>query len=410
MPTPTSLIRRVEQLEALVQRQQQTIQGLLGRQPRASTTRWTYLAKTVPLPNQPYPATGNTFGIVFIDREFTPTVGQQPATDYPRSAADQAIGRSIDGRYIKQGTVVVAIPAPPPPGTSDKGIWHILPVTPEPNDLVVFQLLQELPLGGEAEASLCELQGNAYVATGEQIVVRDPSSGYGMWAGRIGFQGVAKEASDGKYDILHMQRVALIVAFTTQGDRNPSSGVFTGRLVLPFQQGDQPPTGVGELIAIQDVDVLFPRALHGGKGLAIWNDVVGIYQCLIVQQQCILARALVNQQGGFSGTGLVGIDNFAAISPAPFNLVPANPPQHALNYFLHRGKDNDDLLLAWDEAADEWIIIDVEKRQRKVVMGLRLKPDKKWIQVEEAECAVEFAQDPQWVDKIELGTCQGESQ
>jgi hypothetical protein len=89
--------------------------------------RWVYLAKTIKGEEEAtYPTSGNTFGLQFIDREFAPTEGSQTATDRTRSASSQAVGRTIDGSYIEEGIVVACAPAPPPPGTSGKGRWHIL--------------------------------------------------------------------------------------------------------------------------------------------------------------------------------------------------------------------------------------------------------------------------------------------
>lgn len=130
MSIPPNLQRRIEALEAQVQSQAQLISALRSREPQATGIRWQYLAKTIRVgPN--YPPAGNTFGLQFIDREFIPVEGLQPVTNHPRSAASQAVGSTLDGRYISEGSTVVALPAPPPPGVSGAGRWHILPVRAE---------------------------------------------------------------------------------------------------------------------------------------------------------------------------------------------------------------------------------------------------------------------------------------
>lgn len=126
MSTPPGTTRRLEQLEALAVRQRQLLQG--ERPPKFGATRWVHLARTITTGGA-YPAVGNTFGLQFIDREFTPAQGIQAATDAGRSGTSQAVGRTLDGRWLAEGTVVLAIPTPKVPGTSGKGRWQIMPLT-----------------------------------------------------------------------------------------------------------------------------------------------------------------------------------------------------------------------------------------------------------------------------------------
>jgi hypothetical protein len=126
MPVPEkSLLKRIEQLEQICQRQQELIDSFGGRDARGLDRRWVYLAKTIKV-GATYPTSGNTFGLQFIDREFSPLEGNQTATDRTRSATSQQVGRTLDGSYIEEGTVIACVPAPLPPGTSGKGRWHIL--------------------------------------------------------------------------------------------------------------------------------------------------------------------------------------------------------------------------------------------------------------------------------------------
>lgn len=124
---PESLIRRVERLEDVCRRQQELLDSVGGREALVTENRWVYLAKTIKV-GSTYPTSGNTFGLQFIDREFTPTEGTQSATDHTRSATSQAVGRTFDGNYIPAGTPVLAVPAPAAPGTSGKGRWHIVSI------------------------------------------------------------------------------------------------------------------------------------------------------------------------------------------------------------------------------------------------------------------------------------------
>jgi hypothetical protein len=128
MSIPTGPIRRLEQLETLAQRQRELLYA--EREASFKATRWVHLAKTIRV-GVNYPTSGNTFGLQFIDREFTPTQGVQAVTDHTRSATKQAVGRTLDGRYLDEGTVVLAVPTPKVPDTSGKGRWCIMPLTPK---------------------------------------------------------------------------------------------------------------------------------------------------------------------------------------------------------------------------------------------------------------------------------------
>jgi hypothetical protein len=290
------------------------------------------------------------------------------------------------------------------------------------DEIIVFELAQELTIGNEAQATICQLSGGNYIATNATVIVRDAfQTGAGMWAGKVGYRGLARKRSDEKYDILYMQREALFVKFQTTQDRSPQSTAIQGQVVFRFQHGDHGPS-IGETITIQDVEKLFPRALKGGFGLAVWNDLVGIYTCLTVQQQCLLATAQVNMP--YSGVGAGGMDgevgvhnvtikDFTPITPSPFNLVPQPIPRNASNVFGHKGRDNDQVLLAWDEWSVSWIVIDVSKHEVALIFDLRVKPDKTKLQVKAIKAAVETNLDPSqpapqgvdWTDKIDLKTC-----
>jgi hypothetical protein len=146
MTVPAGILRRLEQLEATVARQQQLIESLRGREAIAASPRWLYVAKTIKVGGT-YPTTGNTFGLQFLDREYTPTQGDRAVTDHTRSATKQAIGRTFDGRYVSEGKVVIAFPAPPPPNTTGKGRWWILDISVEIHRGVTLQRIEKLQSG-----------------------------------------------------------------------------------------------------------------------------------------------------------------------------------------------------------------------------------------------------------------------
>lgn len=276
------------------------------------------------------------------------------------------------------------------------------------SELVVFELTSVLTPLGQASAKLCSLMGlgGIWFPTAQTITVKDSN---GLWSGLPPYQGLAFRREDGKYEIVFMQRKDLIVEFTVFADRDPGFGFLQGTLNYSFQHGNRQPPLLDGVISVHDPAFMFKYALKGGHGYAIYNDELDRYEVIACEQRCFLARARVNDTGGFGDIVDVTIDDFRAASPSPFDLVPETLPTKVFNRFGHRGRDNDVLLLAWDEVTNDWIIIDVQKKTQPVTIGLRLNAAKTKIQAKEIDCALEYQDDPddaaRWVDKFDVGTC-----
>lgn len=295
------------------------------------------------------------------------------------------------------------------PGTGESKCIVTLTSKPQ-RELVTFELSAPLVLKGTAPARICELgEAGLYLPTGDAISVVDTGRDVGLWSGETNYQGVGRLREDGRYDVVFMERPALFVTFVTAQDRNPSSPTFQGTLQEPFQQGGRNPKTDGNgQITVVDVDRLFPRALQGGIGLAVWNDSSGIYKCVFVQQQCLLAKAICNESpnDGFSGPGGVEIRGFEALTPSPFNLVPNPLPTQARNLCNHRGRESDTLILAWEESASDWVIIDVERHDMQFISDIRINDEKTSLQVKFQTVAAETSKDETvWTGKLNLKKC-----
>jgi hypothetical protein len=169
--TPLSHTRRIELLERQLAAQERTIRGLLGRQPRGGGKRWAYLAKTIKVGSS-YPVmttiSGATFGLQFLDREFTPAEFSGVITDKPRATKSQAFGRTINGQWVLEGEVVLAFPAPPPPGTTGKGRWWI-----QAQPYYYGKLVTALAANGTASMTVWRPTASGWEATAHTIRVRD---------------------------------------------------------------------------------------------------------------------------------------------------------------------------------------------------------------------------------------------
>lgn len=191
---------------------------------------------------------------------------------------------------------------------------------------------------------------------------------------------------------------ASVVKFSVPTNRDPSSENFMVD-VEEVLSGEPP----GETIEVWDEAFLYRRAPQGAVGFACFNGEAERWEVLVCQQQCLLARALVNDTGGMGEAGYVTIDNFEACTFGIYSLPPNPLPTQAINFFLHKGRNDDDLMLAWDEASTDWIIIDVTKHEINVVLDLRLNDDKTQIQTNHIAIAAEVRTalaDATWTNKI----------
>lgn len=178
MSTPLSNTRRIEALERRLAEQNQLVRALLGRPARAQGKRWTFWAKTVPDESQedPYPTAGANFPFKFFDREFTAVAGGVTKTDTMRSAEPLAIGRTVNGQFLIPDSIVLAQFMPPPPNTTGKGCWHLVPIQTH------YMARLNDPLGGGATtipgtpsastASILRLVGGQWTDTGYDVTVK----------------------------------------------------------------------------------------------------------------------------------------------------------------------------------------------------------------------------------------------
>lgn len=130
MSTPLGNQSRLEQLERRLDQQDRILRGITGRRRREHLPR-IRLARTVTaVYGEEYPTEdgANTFGLTFVDREFVPTQGIGETLDHDRSQEARAIGTTLNGQWVLEYDLVLAIPILPPPGTTGKGRWLIDPI------------------------------------------------------------------------------------------------------------------------------------------------------------------------------------------------------------------------------------------------------------------------------------------
>lgn len=273
----------------------------------------------------------------------------------------------------------------------------------------VFESTEAVTAGGHGAAVLCALNGGGtYDATAVAIVVDDIWSR--VW-GQMpsGARGLCYAREDGaRYNIIWAQRPDLLMRFQTYADRPAAQAFIEGTWVRSYADGDlSPAANFTPSGAIHDPEFLFPRALAGGYGLAVYNNGLNRYEVVVCQQQCLYATATINQSDGITDTTLTNnvMTGFTAQSFSLFNQTPSPAPTLFDNPYKRFAKNGDSVVLAWFEATGKWVCIGVPKKKKKIVFDMRIKSDKSAIEVEHSDCGVEYNIDPAWADKINLKKC-----
>lgn len=385
MTTPLSQLRRIELLERQQAEAAQQLRGQLGRQDVGTGKRWHYLARTVAIGESPYPgATGdNTFGLVFLDREYTPTAGAQAVTDADRASTHQAIGRTINGQWILEGELVEAIPAPPPPGTTDKGRWSIVPLRP----YYWGVLSGTLAAGSSATVRIWSLNGsNAWVDSGFDQTVWDgtlpagESLASGTWVLLV---WEPNSAGGGRWMAIPAAEKMVLVEFTLTENMGAT---VAGQAAATVTASSDP--GVAGAITVFDPQGRWTDAITGCKGTA-WR-LAGAFRILGCTRAVREATATLNADMCGSAPTVTGWTPRAIgehqVDPGAGTL--ANPRGHY-------GQSGDVVLFLRTNNAPPftWAVVDVTLHTVDLTIDRRYHEASCQIQVLKRQIAVELCED-----------------
>jgi hypothetical protein len=149
--------------------------------------------------------------------------------------------------------------------------------------LIVFELTAVLGLGGFTNAFVCQLDSVSenYVVTTQAITVVDPFSNPGCWLGFPGYRGIGRLRTDGFYDVVFMERPALLIEYQLYADFDQQLGYAQANVLAYYQQGNKRISAVNPYqVSIYDPLDLNFGAINGEKGLAVWNDQRARYEFL----------------------------------------------------------------------------------------------------------------------------------
>ena len=226
----------------------------------------------------------------------------------------------------------------------------------DPGEIIGFELTANLALAGNAAA--VRVVGG--VATAVVVTVYDPYTAPGMWTAKTGYRGLAVLHPDDstKADIIWMERLAKNIDFTLAA--NLSSGSANATVTYYSQQGKNP----GSSVTVWDQQSMFPLALDGAKGKAVYNDRQDRYEVVIVQQRVLRGTAVLTAtMCGSAAT----FNTFVGTTFSIFNQAPNPLPTTAANPRAHGGISGDVVALEWNHATSEWQVYDVQKHTITVV-------------------------------------------
>jgi hypothetical protein len=156
------------------------------------------------------------------------------------------------------------------------------------------------------------------------------------------------------YELVYLAPLARWIEFTLTEDMGETTaGEATAAVDAAFQ-GASP----GSSTTVHDPQDAFLRALFGAKGVAAWDDEAEQYKIVRCQQRAAMCRGLIK---GAMTTGDAShtVDNVSPLAgQSPVTSAAATLTVE--NLFHWNAADNAVCVFAWDETADEWILLQVE--------------------------------------------------
>ena len=246
----------------------------------------------------------------------------------------------------------------------DLGRWESLAMTSDGEGLVIFELINELTLGGTASAVLKRWDGQAIVTTPEQeiVQVRDFYGSRGQFSGTGGYRGLAMKAETEDaitYLIVWMEHRAIVVRFQltiASAGGNPWAGGATVN-VLDYYQGKNP----GATVTVHDPNNHFAQSQTGAKGFALWNDASKRYEVIQVDQMAELLKATASADFASDQDCPLG-GAIANLTFFPYSQTPTRVIQVLKNDLHLSGKQGDVVYGVFDATADTWCLLNVRPR------------------------------------------------
>ncbi|WP_254513841.1 hypothetical protein [Anatilimnocola floriformis] len=268
-------------------------------------------------------------------------------------------------------------------------------------DVIHFELMEDLTIGSSAKAMVLKLSEiDVWIDNaGDRVQVADWYQSPGMWAGKIGYRGLAiprgndytdpgeseSESDDTtrvQYDVVWMERIASWIVFRAYEQIDPDTNTFRAYVFDYDHQGIDPREEGEDTVIIRAPFSSFQDVVVDAYGHALYHHVDGEYQVISVDRVALFATAELN--GACCGSGTPSIDQFTVVVHGQYWMPPPGfPITVATNPRGHAGADGAKVLLMrsglknspGDNFDWNWEIVDIQKVTRTCIVEQRINTD-----------------------------------
>jgi|GEM_PF-4553210 len=198
-----------------------------------------------------------------------------------------------------------------------------------------------------------------------------------------------------RYKLVECQSKAGAIRFTLTADMAANSATATATSYWGTQQDIQSP---GSTVTVYDDSNLFPRALSGAKGVAIYDGPNDKYRVVECQQQANALLATLNadmvETDATKAVTAVGV-MFPAVGQ-----MPSSTSITAYNTFHLMASSGNTVLLLWDEANARWVIDQVPHVAVSTITSWRVDTATMKLQYKKTKVIVAgaYPEDASWTD------------
>jgi len=356
----------------------------------------------------PYPDEGSVFPFQFEDWDFDETPGASGLANTDEWAGKKPIGQIWGSQWVPEGTRLLAVKLPS--ATKGRQWWGFQ--LPQP--LIRFELTATLcaaTSGAGGSATAQRIDGDlAQIDDDPEITVFDA---VGFWHGKTGYQGWAVWMQDAaRYEIVFLEALARFIEFTlgedmtsgcsVEGYGDTARSVTVDRYWGGAPNNKNPDTGQG--ISVYDRAELFPLALTGAKGFAIYDELHAtatnedgeICDGRYIVVQCDQQTLWMEAQASFDyccEDYTWEIESPLEGTAAPFSQRPAPEPTEALNIWGLAAEAADSICVIFSHLYCDWLVLQVTHKCIDVITAFRLYDpgaDCKKLQLGRREIAVAY--------------------
>lgn len=218
--------------------------------------------------------------------------------------------------------------------------------------------LAEDRTGGAIDAVISGTESDVQVWDSQALFLRAKNGADGL---------AAWNNADERWELVECESQAGEIAFALTSDMTGSGSLSASATVTSSWGTQQDNQGPGSSLTVHDPDGLFPRAITGAKGIAVYDAAADEYIVVQCQQEALFLKASLSadmHEGDSTGS----VTSLTVASPSPFNLSP--DISSATNPYALCGSSGAAVLLVCDGTGG-YIIAQIAHVKTKVISDIR---------------------------------------